>query len=268
VHSFFARHTRKPLKWTADVIGPRARRELCRIKELHPGSWPTSWWWALAPSVWRWRWTSPGGGVDVLVLETRRRGEPPSVKCNHVAARTMEMFRRLGAATKVREAGLPADYPNDVAYRTAFLGTELTACSDTLPGRPLQRDQWTRHLVADARAAAPDQSRSISSRCFRASGSPAWRPRPQPHVAAGVRAERGSRHRASDRPQFRPGYRDRLQVHGRLRRRKLHGAQGDRRQSLAVIPSCRGCSRPISARPICYRCCARGAARRHGHPSP
>ena len=65
-------------------------------------------------------------GVDVLVLETRHRGEPPSVKCNHVAARTMEMFRRLGAATKVREAGLPADYPNDVAYRTAFLGTELT----------------------------------------------------------------------------------------------------------------------------------------------
>jgi 2-polyprenyl-6-methoxyphenol hydroxylase-like FAD-dependent oxidoreductase len=65
-------------------------------------------------------------GIDVLVAETRAPGEPPSVKCNHVAARTMEIFRRLGAARALREAGLPADYPNDVAYRTSFLATELT----------------------------------------------------------------------------------------------------------------------------------------------
>jgi 2-polyprenyl-6-methoxyphenol hydroxylase-like FAD-dependent oxidoreductase len=65
-------------------------------------------------------------GVDVLVAETRAPGEPPSVKCNHVAARTMEIFRRLGVARAVRDAGLPPDYPNDVAYRTTFLGPELT----------------------------------------------------------------------------------------------------------------------------------------------
>ena len=65
-------------------------------------------------------------GIDVLVAETRAPGEPPNVKCNHVAARTMEIFRRLGVAGAVRDAGLPPDYPNDVAYRTAFLGTELT----------------------------------------------------------------------------------------------------------------------------------------------
>src|SRR5262249_41583687 len=65
-------------------------------------------------------------GVSVVVIETRHRGERPSVKSNHVAARTMEMFRRLGVAAKVRNAGLPADYPNDVAYRTSFLGTEFT----------------------------------------------------------------------------------------------------------------------------------------------
>jgi 2-polyprenyl-6-methoxyphenol hydroxylase-like FAD-dependent oxidoreductase len=29
-------------------------------------------------------------------------------------------------AGKIRDAGLPADYPNDVAYRTAFLGREIT----------------------------------------------------------------------------------------------------------------------------------------------
>ncbi|MES2197288.1 MAG: FAD-dependent oxidoreductase [Pseudomonadota bacterium] len=65
-------------------------------------------------------------GVDVLVLESRAPGEPPSVKSNHVSARSMEVFRRLGVAQKVRDAGLPADYPNDVVYRTAFLGREIT----------------------------------------------------------------------------------------------------------------------------------------------
>ncbi len=65
-------------------------------------------------------------GIDVLVVEPRRRGEPPSPKCNHVAARSMEIFRRLGVAGKLRNAGLPPDYPNDISYRTAFTGVELT----------------------------------------------------------------------------------------------------------------------------------------------
>lgn len=65
-------------------------------------------------------------GVDVIVLESRAPGEPPSVKSNHISARSMEIFRRLGVAQKVRDAGLPADYPNDVVYRTAFLGREIT----------------------------------------------------------------------------------------------------------------------------------------------
>jgi 2-polyprenyl-6-methoxyphenol hydroxylase-like FAD-dependent oxidoreductase len=64
-------------------------------------------------------------GIGVVVLESRRRLEPPSVRSNHVAARSMEIFRRLGVAQKVRNAGLPADYPNDVVYRTSFLGREL-----------------------------------------------------------------------------------------------------------------------------------------------
>jgi 2-polyprenyl-6-methoxyphenol hydroxylase-like FAD-dependent oxidoreductase len=64
-------------------------------------------------------------GVDVAVAELRRRGEPPSVKCNHVSARSMEIFRRLGVARRLRDAGLPPDYPNDVAYRTTATGIEL-----------------------------------------------------------------------------------------------------------------------------------------------
>ena len=65
-------------------------------------------------------------GRSVVIVETRRRGEPPNVKCNHVAARTMEQFRRLGLAAVVRNAGLPADYPNDVVFRTSVTGGELS----------------------------------------------------------------------------------------------------------------------------------------------
>jgi 2-polyprenyl-6-methoxyphenol hydroxylase-like FAD-dependent oxidoreductase len=65
-------------------------------------------------------------GIDVTIVETRARAAPPEPKCNHVAARTMEIFRRLGVAEKVRNAGLPADYPHDISYRTTFTGPELT----------------------------------------------------------------------------------------------------------------------------------------------
>src|SRR3954454_14436755 len=65
-------------------------------------------------------------GVDVTVVEARAAAEPPEPKCNHVAARTMEIFRRLGIADKVRNAGLPADSPHDISYRTTFTGSELT----------------------------------------------------------------------------------------------------------------------------------------------
>lgn len=64
-------------------------------------------------------------GVDVTVVERRACAEPPSVKCNHVSARSMEIFRRLGVARAVRDVGLPADYPNDVAFRTTTTGIEF-----------------------------------------------------------------------------------------------------------------------------------------------
>jgi hypothetical protein len=96
-------------------------------------------------------------GCSVAMLETRRRGEPPNVKCNHVAARTMEQFRRLGVGADVRNAGLPPDYPNDVVFRTAVTGTELARIH--IPGRAtrLHRHPRPRRLVADAGAAAPHQ---------------------------------------------------------------------------------------------------------------
>ena len=65
-------------------------------------------------------------GAKVVIAEIRRYAEPPNVKCNHVSARTMERFRKLGVARKLRDAGLPPDYPNDVVFRTSVRGEELT----------------------------------------------------------------------------------------------------------------------------------------------
>jgi 2-polyprenyl-6-methoxyphenol hydroxylase-like FAD-dependent oxidoreductase len=72
-------------------------------------------------------------GAKVGLVEMRRYAEAPSVKCNHVAARTMEAFRRLGVVGKLRNAGLPPDYPNDIAFRTDMCGIELTRIP--IPGR-------------------------------------------------------------------------------------------------------------------------------------
>ncbi|MDO9708984.1 FAD-dependent oxidoreductase [Paracraurococcus lichenis] len=77
-------------------------------------------------------------GVAVTILEQRRRGEPPSPKCNHVSAHSMEIFRRLGVARALRDAGLPPDYPNDVAYRTTTTGIELARIPI-----PCRRDRFT-----------------------------------------------------------------------------------------------------------------------------
>ena len=77
-------------------------------------------------------------GIDVTVLEQRRRDEPPSVKCNHVAARSMEVFRRLGVVQAVRDTGLPADFPNDISFRTTFIGQEFARIPI-----PCRRDRYS-----------------------------------------------------------------------------------------------------------------------------
>src|SRR6202045_1427164 len=79
----------------------------------------------------------PGG-------EPRAPAAPPEPKCNHVAARTMEIFRRLGLADKVRNAGLPADYPHDIRYRTSFTAQEPTRIAI-----PCRGDRFTMPAVPD-----------------------------------------------------------------------------------------------------------------------
>src|SRR4030088_2833102 len=96
-------------------------------------------------------------GVDVTVVETRARAEPPEPKCNHVAARTMEIFRRLGVAEKIRNAGLPADYPHDISYRTTFTGEELTRSKI-----PCRRDRFTLKDGPDCNWPTPEPPHRIN----------------------------------------------------------------------------------------------------------
>src|ERR1700712_3620707 len=96
-------------------------------------------------------------GIDVTIVETRARAGLPEPKCNRVAARTMEIFRRLGLAQKVREAGLPADYPHDIAYRTTFTGQELTRIPI-----PCRRDRFTMKDGPDCNWPTPEPPHRIN----------------------------------------------------------------------------------------------------------
>ena len=96
-------------------------------------------------------------GIDVTVVEMRARAAPPEPKCNHVAARTMEIFRRLGLAEKVRDAGLPPDYPHDISYRTTFTGQELTRIPI-----PCRRDRFTKKDGPDCNWPTPEPPHRIN----------------------------------------------------------------------------------------------------------
>ncbi|MEH2568186.1 FAD-dependent oxidoreductase [Bradyrhizobium sp. AZCC 2289] len=96
-------------------------------------------------------------GIGVTVVETRAPAAPPEPKCNHVAARTMEIFRRLGIAEKIRNAGLPADYPHDISYRTSFTGQELTRIKI-----PCRRDRFTATEGPDCNWPTPEPPHRIN----------------------------------------------------------------------------------------------------------
>src|SRR6516162_425558 len=72
-------------------------------------------------------------GIDVIVAERRPPNDPPNVKCGQIGARSMEIFRRLGVADKLRGIGLPATYPNDIVSATSVTGIELSRV--LIPGR-------------------------------------------------------------------------------------------------------------------------------------
>jgi len=67
-------------------------------------------------------------GVSTIVLDEK---SAPSrfPSANATQARTMEHYRRLGFADKVRARGLPPDYPTDIAYFSRYTKYELARFS-------------------------------------------------------------------------------------------------------------------------------------------
>ncbi len=67
-------------------------------------------------------------GISAFVLE-ERTSPARFPAANATQARTMEHYRRLGFAEKVRAQGLPPDYPTDIAYFTRLTKHELARFS-------------------------------------------------------------------------------------------------------------------------------------------
>ena len=100
-------------------------------------------------------------GIDVTIVELRKTGEPPAVKCNQVSARSMEIFRRLGLAKALREAGLPKDFPCDVVSATTVTGVELSRV--VIPSRS---ERYTATNGPDTWWPTPEPSHRINQTYF------------------------------------------------------------------------------------------------------
>ena len=98
-------------------------------------------------------------GAQVTVIEQRQRGEPPAGSCNHVSARTMETYRRLGIVEAVRDAGFAPDYPNDVAFCTTVTGYEMARIPI-----PARKDRYTARGGPDTDWPTPEPPHRINQR--------------------------------------------------------------------------------------------------------
>lgn len=71
-------------------------------------------------------------GVRCIVLE-EDSGPARYPKANANSSRTMEHYRRRGFSHRIRELGLPPDFPQDVVYCSSYAGPELARLQ--LPSR-------------------------------------------------------------------------------------------------------------------------------------
>ncbi len=149
-------------------------------------------------------------GVRSMLVEKKEAPEflPKMERCN---ARTMEIFRRLGLAEKIRAAGLPRDVPMDVYIALAMNEAATSATAVSVGGGCTGADRGVQrrlnaaravpaHFAIYARAAAEGRGRAAvrpSSSAMAASSCPSRRmpraPLPacvtRPATVAGIRAQ-------------------------------------------------------------------------------
>lgn len=119
--------------------------------------------------------------VPVILLE-EKTAPARFPAANATQARTMEHYRRLGFAEKVRSQGLPQNYPTDIAYFTRYTKHELARFS--LPSAQAAREM-VRSLTGSWSAAelphrvsqmfVEDVLRAEASACPSVSIRPGWR---------------------------------------------------------------------------------------------
>lgn len=63
-------------------------------------------------------------GIETVLVD-EKKSTAFNPQANATQARTMEHFRRMGFADEIRNLGLPADFPTDIAYFTRFCKHEL-----------------------------------------------------------------------------------------------------------------------------------------------
>lgn len=85
-------------------------------------------------------------GVHTLVVE-QSLDTTSNPRCNTTNARSMEYFRQLGVADRIRRAGLPLDHATDVVYCTSLTGWELarfpfSSSSEVLSGTAHEFEDW------------------------------------------------------------------------------------------------------------------------------
>lgn len=96
-------------------------------------------------------------GLQISVVEKRDAGVLPSPKCNHVSARSMEIFRSLGLTDGIRDLGLPEDYPHSISYRTTTVGEELTCIHI-----PCRRDRFSDRRGPDGNWPTPEPPHRVN----------------------------------------------------------------------------------------------------------
>jgi 2-polyprenyl-6-methoxyphenol hydroxylase-like FAD-dependent oxidoreductase len=98
-------------------------------------------------------------GIASYLVELRSANTLADVKCNHISARSMELFRSLGVSQDLRAAGLPDHYPHDVSYRTSTLGQEIARIH--IPGR---NTRLSDHSGPDGNWPTPEPPHRINQR--------------------------------------------------------------------------------------------------------
>jgi 2-polyprenyl-6-methoxyphenol hydroxylase-like FAD-dependent oxidoreductase len=112
-------------------------------------------------------------GITCVLLEPRRRPDLASPRCKQVNPRSMEIFRRLGVATAVRDhARLPFGWSDSAVFCTSLTGHQLERFDGVFALSDIQRPELAEPALWCAQNHVEEALRDTLTR--RATVSPRW----------------------------------------------------------------------------------------------